>query len=66
MKTYTIHQDSQYRIDSHGNGFAYTILRKADSRAIVLQGEDASAVERDTAEFTNLDVLVDYFDCLFS
>ncbi len=60
MHTTRIHADKDYMIDSHGNGFAYTVTR-SDGQSISLQGADALQLEQDTGDFECLDVLEDYF-----
>ncbi|MFZ9327829.1 MAG: hypothetical protein ACO24H_10340 [Polynucleobacter sp.] len=41
MRDTVIESGSGYTITSHGNGFAYTIVRDSDSAQRYLQGDDA-------------------------
>lgn len=55
-----------YGIESYGNGFAYQIVRKADSATVFLQGDDAirfgQELDQTGERFTDDDVASQYFD----
>ena len=59
------HRTDDFEIESHGNGFAYQIVRRADGASVFLQGDDAirlgQELDQTTERFTDGDVASQYF-----
>ena len=55
----------EYEIISHGNGWAYQIVRKEDGESVWIQDDDASAfgeaVSNTNNVYTDADVCAEYF-----
>lgn len=51
----------KYHVESHGNGWAYTITDRSTGQDLWFQDQDASIIEEQTCNFENMDILEDYF-----
>jgi len=51
-----------YFVESYGNGWAYTITDQETGANIFVQDDSAALVQFETDDFTNEDVLTDYFN----
>lgn len=54
--------DSRYLIESHGNGWAYTVFCENTFRNFWVQDAAAAQLREDTAGFTDTRIMADYFD----
>lgn len=47
MRQFTMLDDAQFRFVSFGNGQAYSLTHKPSQRALFVQGDDATQLERE-------------------
>ncbi len=55
-----------YHIESHGNGWGYSITCQRTGDNLWFQDSDADAVREATNNFDSPQVLDQYFECLFN
>lgn len=53
--------DGRYLIESHGNGWAYSVFCENTFRNFWVQDDAAAQLREDTLEFTNTHVMEEYF-----
>lgn len=53
-----------YHIESHGNGWAYSVTCQSTGDSLWFQDQDAIQLQNDCEDFTNEDAIRQYFDCL--
>lgn len=59
--------DGEYNVESHGNGWAYTVTHNPSGDTLWFQDSDADQLRRDTGDFhpvTTSYILGEYFSCL--
>lgn len=60
MQAFITH-DGRYHIESHGNGWGYSVTCQASGANLWFQDEDASKFQADTDDFLNTNIIDDYF-----
>ena len=53
-----------YHIESHGNGWAYSITDQRTGDNLWFQDDDACNIQDETGDFEHTEVLEQYFECL--
>ena len=53
-----------YHIESHGNGWAYSITDQRTGDNLWFQDDDARNIQDKTGNFEHTEVLEQYFQCL--
>ena len=53
-----------YHVESHGNGWAYSITDQRTGDNLWFQDDDACGIQEATNDFDNPECLEQYFDCL--
>jgi hypothetical protein len=54
----------KYHVESHGNGWAYEVTHRESGESFWVQDHDAEQLQRDTDDFTQEDILSEYFEAL--
>ena len=54
----------EYHIESHGNGWAYSITDQRTGDNLWFQDDDAQAVQDATQDFDYPEALDQYFECI--
>ena len=53
-----------YHIESHGNGWAYSITDQRTGQNVWVQDYDATTLQDATNNFEHTEVLEEYFECM--
>lgn len=56
--------DGKFHIESHGNGWSYSITCQTTGANLWFQDDDTSSLQLESEDFTNTDIVQSYFDCL--
>lgn len=63
MQAFTTH-DGRYHIESHGNGWGYSVTCQSSGANLWFQDSDACQLQEESEDFTNTYVIDGYFECL--